>query len=341
MNEILDDVRHVLLPDDSENPPQPPDYEDPPTHDIQKFFELLKVVEESLHKHTKVTILIFVTRLMAIKSKFAFPNNCYKELLNLISDVFRKITRCQRTCTHQISCSRVSVWTMKKIDVCDNNFMLLWKETASEKKCTVCGERRFVEIENDDGLTVTTEVARKQVLYMPLIPWLKRLFISKNTARHMRWQKEGVRENLDVMAHPADTDAWKALDVFDSSFADRVRNVRFGLATDDFSPFNLTAPYYSCWPVFVVPYNLSLDLCMKYEFIFLCLVIPGPDHPRTKLDAMMRPWIEELKFFWEGVDAYGSSSGESIPATTSDHYRYGVCRTFGNTKALVWDAFWV
>jgi uncharacterized protein YihD (DUF1040 family) len=34
-----------------------------------------------------VTVLVFVTRLMAIKSKFAFSNNCYKELLNLISDV--------------------------------------------------------------------------------------------------------------------------------------------------------------------------------------------------------------------------------------------------------------
>jgi hypothetical protein len=100
----------------------------------------------------------------------------------------------------------------EKIDDCDNNCMLFWKEAVNEKKCTVCGEPRFVEVENDDGLTVMTEVARKQLHYMPLIPQLKRLFISKNTARYMRWHKEGVRENLDVMAHPTDTDAWKALD---------------------------------------------------------------------------------------------------------------------------------
>jgi hypothetical protein len=85
----------------------------------------------------------------------------------------------------------------------------------------------------------------------------------------MRWHKEGVHENIDVMAHPADTDAWKALDSFDSSFADEVWNVRFGLAIDGFLPFNLTTPSYSCWHVFDVPYNLSLALCMKYEFIFL------------------------------------------------------------------------
>jgi hypothetical protein len=67
--------------------PSTPYSEDPSTPKVQNFFELLKAAEEPLHKHTKVSILIFVTQLMAIKSKFAFSNNCYKELLNLISDV--------------------------------------------------------------------------------------------------------------------------------------------------------------------------------------------------------------------------------------------------------------
>jgi hypothetical protein len=87
---MLEDVRHELLPVDSENSDQPTDYEDPPTPEVQKFFELLKAVEEPLHEHTKVTVLVFVTRLMAIKSKFALSNNCYKELLNLISDILPK-----------------------------------------------------------------------------------------------------------------------------------------------------------------------------------------------------------------------------------------------------------
>jgi hypothetical protein len=44
---------------------------------------------------------------------------------------------------------------------------------------------------------------------------------------------------------------------------------------------------------------------MKYKFIFLCLVIPGLDHPGTKIDVMMRPVIEELKILREGADVYG------------------------------------
>jgi hypothetical protein len=239
-----------------------------------------------------VTVLVFVTRFMAIKSKFAFSNNCYKELLNLISDVFPENHKMPKDKYQSKKLLSGLGMDYKKIDVCDNNCMLFWNETASEKKCTVCAERRFVEVENDDGLTVTKKIARKQLRYMPLIPRLKRLFISKNTARHMRWHKERVRENPNVMAHPADTDAWKALDAFDFSFADEVRNVRFGLAIDSFSPFNLTATSYSCWPVFAVPYNLPPALCIKYEFIFLCLIIPGPDHLGTKIDVMMRPLLK-------------------------------------------------
>jgi hypothetical protein len=40
------------------------------------------------------------------------------------------------------------------------------------------------------------------------------------------------------------------------------RNVRIDLAIDVSSPFNLTVPLYSCWPMFAIPYNLPLVLCI-------------------------------------------------------------------------------
>jgi hypothetical protein len=80
MEEMLQDLREdpnfVFPPYSKELPP-----------DVKKFFDLLKTAEEQLHEHTKVSILAFVTRLMAIKSKFVFSNNCYNELF-LISKVF-------------------------------------------------------------------------------------------------------------------------------------------------------------------------------------------------------------------------------------------------------------
>jgi hypothetical protein len=63
------------------------DTEDPLTPEVKEFFALLKALEELLHEHMKVNMLVFVTWLMAIKSKFVFSNNCYNELLKLIGYV--------------------------------------------------------------------------------------------------------------------------------------------------------------------------------------------------------------------------------------------------------------
>jgi hypothetical protein len=106
---------------------------------------------------------------------------------------------------------------------------------------------------------VTTKVAHKQVCYMPITPRLNQMFVLERTMIHMRWHKDGERENKDVMVHPSDSDKWKALDNFDPEFARDVRNVRIGLATDGFTPFGDNAASYSCW------------LCVLFHTIFLLL----------------------------------------------------------------------
>jgi hypothetical protein len=47
--------------------------------------------EESLHEHTKMTLVAFITRLMTIVSKYFFSNNCYNDLVKLISDILPKL----------------------------------------------------------------------------------------------------------------------------------------------------------------------------------------------------------------------------------------------------------
>jgi hypothetical protein len=86
----------------------------------------------------------------------------------------------------------------------------------------------------------------------------------------MRQHKDGERENKEVMVHPSDSNAWKALDNFDPEFARSARNVHIRLATDGFTPFGDNTASYSYWPMFAVPYNLPPSLCMKYKFMFLC-----------------------------------------------------------------------
>jgi hypothetical protein len=149
------------------------DNEDPPTSEVEEFFRLLKASEELLHKHTKVSMLAVVTRLMAIKSKFFFSNNCYNGLLKLIGDVLLNPNKLSKDIYHSKKLVKGLNMDYEKIDVCQNSCMLFWKEHKEENKCLKCGKPRYVEVENDDGATVTTEVAHKQLCYMPIAPRLK------------------------------------------------------------------------------------------------------------------------------------------------------------------------
>jgi hypothetical protein len=115
----------------------------------------------------------------------------------------------------------------------------------------------------------------------------------------MRWHKEGIRENDGVMGHPSDGEAWKVLDRFDAEFFSDARNVCFRLAKIGFDPFSTNSAPYSFWLIFVVLHNLSPSFCMKFEFMFLYLIIPGP-----RINVMLKPLIEELKQLWIVVEAY-------------------------------------
>jgi hypothetical protein len=87
-------------------------------------------------------------------------------------------------------------------------------------------------------------------------------------------------EDVDIMSHHADDEAWHVMDRFDLEFARYPRSVRLGLSTDGFHPYSSDSTAYSCWPFFVMPYNLPPNKCLKEGFIFLALMILGPKEPK-------------------------------------------------------------
>ena len=71
------------------------------------------------------------------------------------------------------------------------------------------------------------------------------------------------------------------------------------------------APY-SCWPVFVTPLNLPPGTLLRSEYIFLALVIPGPEHPGRKLNILMQPLVDEFQELWKGVTTWDASLKEEF-----------------------------
>jgi hypothetical protein len=216
--------------------------------EVQNLYRLLAAGDEKVHDGTDVTVLQAVTCLMAMKSKYNFSNQCYNDIVKLIIDLIPT--------KHNIlkdlypSKKIVSGLGMKyeKIDVCEKNCMLFWKDHKDVTECMHCGRSRYVKVRNEDGDSVTTKVAIKQLRYIPIMPRLKWLFLSEETSKQIRWHKEGNREteNPDIMSHPADSEASQTLDHFDPEFTWGPRSVCLGLLMDGFQPQSKDSHLYSC-----------------------------------------------------------------------------------------------
>jgi hypothetical protein len=46
----------------------------------------------------------------------------------------------------------------EKIDVCEKNYMLFWKEHKDDTKCMHCCRSKYVKVINKDGASITSKV---------------------------------------------------------------------------------------------------------------------------------------------------------------------------------------
>jgi hypothetical protein len=121
------------------------------------------------------------------------------------------------------------------------------------------------------------------------------------------------------MVHPSDGEAWKKFDRIHHDKAKEARNVRVALATDGFNPYGMMAAPYTCWHVFVIPLNLSPDVLLQRQIVFLSLIIPR--HPRNKMSMFMELVFDELIHAWEkGVRTYNRATKTNFTMHVWYHY---------------------
>ncbi|KAL1223201.1 hypothetical protein V5N11_029437 [Cardamine amara subsp. amara] len=70
---------------------------------------------------------------------------------------------------------------------------------------------------------------------------------------------------------------------------------------------------------------------MRRGFLFLSILVPGPEHPKRSIDIFLQPLIYELQMLWEhGVEAYDVSRHQNFMMravlmwTISDFSVYGM-----------------
>ncbi|CAH9142220.1 unnamed protein product [Cuscuta epithymum] len=295
------------------------------------FFRVLESADRPLYGcGTKFSQLQFVSRLMSIKADHNWSEASVTELLLLLRDAHEG----PNTIPESFYAMRKLVSDLglpvHHIDTCRSGCMLFWKDDKDLHHCKFCGEERY---KNQKGIGdgVTRKLTAVTTLrYLPLAPRLQRLYASVVTASEMSWHKNHESPE-GMMCHPSDSPAWKHFDTTYPRFAKEARNVRLGLCTDGFAPHGQYGKNYSCWPVILTPYNLPPGMCMKSPYMFLTLIIPGPNNPKNKIDVYMQPLIDELKMLWDtGVVTFDAARKElfrlhvCVLWTISDFPAYGM-----------------
>ena len=98
---------------------------------------------------------------MVTKSKYNFSNQWYNNIVKLIIDLIpTKHNMPKDLYQSKKIVSRLDM-NYEKIDACEKNYMLFWKEHKDDTECMHCGWSRYVKLRNEDGVSVTTKVAIK------------------------------------------------------------------------------------------------------------------------------------------------------------------------------------
>jgi hypothetical protein len=100
-----------------------------------------------------------MTRLMGMKLKYNFSNQCYNDIMKLIIDLILVKHNMSKDLYQSKKIVASLSMNYEKIDVCEKNCMLFLKEHNDDTECMHCGRSRYVKVLNEDGASVTIKVA--------------------------------------------------------------------------------------------------------------------------------------------------------------------------------------
>jgi hypothetical protein len=267
-----------------------PIIEEEPNADVARFFDLLKDYDEILWdgcmNHSKLSA---VAQVFTIKSDHGFSEASYDKIIKWARSILPEGNMQKENFYAAKSMMKPLSLGYQKINMCPNFCILYYLENAEVTECMTCGHSRY---KPRTGRRKTL-VAYKKFRYFPITPRLQRLFMSPRTVEHMTWHQSHHAVD-EVMVHPYDGEAWKHFNNVHPHFLDESRNARLGLCTDGFNPFGSFAAPYSYWLVILTVYNLPSGMCMRPEFMFLSMVIPGTSSPGPNIHVCLQPLIDEL-----------------------------------------------
>jgi hypothetical protein len=95
-----------------------------PPLEVHNFYRLLAASDEKVHDDTNLIVLQAVTRLMGIKLKYNFSNQCYNDIMKLIINLIPAKHNMPKDLYQSKKIVASLGMNYEKIDVCKKNCML-------------------------------------------------------------------------------------------------------------------------------------------------------------------------------------------------------------------------
>jgi len=181
-DEIMEIIHDAYGIADIENTNSGLDNDEEPNSYAKKFYELLEDAEKELYPScSKVSKLSFIVRLLHLKCLNHWSNKSMDALLSFFKEVLPEGALIPNSYYEAKKIIQELGLGYTKIDACNNDCILYWREYANSQSCPKGNTSRW-KSERPRG----KKIAHKVLRHFPVKPRLQRLYMAKSTAKQMR-----------------------------------------------------------------------------------------------------------------------------------------------------------
>uniref|UniRef100_A0A453HES9 Uncharacterized protein n=1 Tax=Aegilops tauschii subsp. strangulata TaxID=200361 RepID=A0A453HES9_AEGTS len=128
------------------------------------------------HGCTKFSRFSFVVKLLHLKSSHRITNSAFTDILKLLVEAFPQPNTLPKSYEEAKNLLKELGLGYESIHVCFNNYILFRKQYAKHDNCLVCGMSRWKD-------PTRKKIPQKVLRHFPLVPRLKRMFLSRKNSR--------------------------------------------------------------------------------------------------------------------------------------------------------------
>jgi len=225
-----------------------------------------------------------------------FPSTIFraKKILGLDKDQFLKFICCPK-CNKLYNYSEathIDRFGVKHSELCSN---IRFPDHPQERMRASCNTALMKEVVTLNGKGKQF-YPYKVYTFQPLKNSLQRLVNRDDILNNLR-RPIIPKDNFHDVYEGA---LWReTLDCDGNHFFNDARNLGGLLNVDWFQPFSNSE--HSVGVIYMVLQNLSRDIRFKPENVIIVGVIPGPNEPELVINSFLKPFVDELLLFWDGV----------------------------------------